>query len=61
VLVCQVHKRILERTRHNQPVYGGGISVRIRAADSLYAKLRTTLIPLVWAQPKCVVSPRSDP
>jgi hypothetical protein len=24
LLVCQVHKRILERTRHNQPVYGAG-------------------------------------
>jgi hypothetical protein len=37
LLVCQVHKRILERTRHNQPVYGAGFrrgyELRIRAAD----------------------------
>jgi hypothetical protein len=43
--VCQVHKRILEQTRHNQPVYGAGFRRGYELLISGNKKLTKCFIP----------------
>ena len=45
LLVCQVHKRILEQTRHNQPVYGAGFRRGYELLISGNKKLIKCFIP----------------